>query len=181
MSDGSGNPTPGEVLEAIERERSAWENLLAEVGESRMLEPGAVGDWSFKDLVAHLAAWDVRDLDRLEAAAHGQPEPAPAWPADRQGDDEINAWIQEQNADLLLGEVVDNSRRVYARLAEVVQALPEADLNDPARFPWMDGEALGPAIVSGAWFGHLHDEHEPAIREWLTRPPAPREAPDVEL
>ena len=53
MTDESG-PTKGETLAAIERERAAWENLLAEVGEDRMLEPGPMGDWTFKDLVAHL-------------------------------------------------------------------------------------------------------------------------------
>ena len=37
-------PTKGEVLAAIDRERDAWETLLVEVGEARMLEPGAMGE-----------------------------------------------------------------------------------------------------------------------------------------
>jgi hypothetical protein len=175
--------TAGEALAAIERERAAWEDLLAEVGDARMLEPGAMGDQVLEDLVAHLVAWDDRDLDRMEAVVHGQPEPAPAWPADLEDDDAINAWIHEQNADRLLGEVIDDSRRVYARLGEVVQALGDDGLNDPTRFPWMDGRSLGQAIAGpeASWFGHLHEDHEPSLRAWLATPRPPSAGPSVEL
>jgi hypothetical protein len=166
--------TKGDVLAAIERERQAWEALLAEVGEARMLEPGPMGDWTFKDLVAHLTGWRARSLRRLEAAANGQPEPAPAWPAHLTTDDEddawvddVNAWIHDVNDDRLLGEVIGESRESYARLAEIVQMLPDDALNDSDRFPWLEGQALGPAIVTGDFFGHLHEEHEPEIRRWL--------------
>lgn len=164
---GSQAPTRGEVLSAIERERAAWESLLAEVGEARMLEPGPMGEWTFKDLTAHLTGWRARSLQRLEAAANGQPEPAPVWPAALQTDDEINSWIHEINQDRLLGEVIAESRESYARLSEIVQMLPEEALTDPNYFPWLEGNALGEVIVSGAFFGHLHEEHEPDIRRWL--------------
>ncbi len=166
MTDESG-PTKGETLAAIERERAAWENLLAEVGEDRMLEPGPMGDWTFKDLVAHLTGWRARGLQRLEAAANGQPPPDPVWPAHLTTDDEINAWIHAQNQDRLLGEVLAESRDSYARLAVIVQMLPEAALTDTDIFPWLEGSALGEAIVNGDYFEHLHVEHEQAIRGWL--------------
>ena len=160
-------PSKGQVLEAIDRERADWEALLAEVGEARMLQPGAMGDWTFKDLVAHLTGWRARGLRRLEAAANGQPEPKPAWPANLATDDEINDWIYAQNKDRLLGEVVSESRESYARLAEIVQRLPDEALTDPGFFPWLEGNALGPAIISGAYFEHWYEEHEPGIRRWL--------------
>src|SRR5688572_15243051 len=140
-------PSKGQVLEAIDRESADWEALLAQVGEARMLEPGAMGDWTFKDLVAHLTGWRARGLRRLEAAANGQPEPQPAWPANLTNDDEINDWIYAQNKDRLLGEVVSESRESYARLAEIVQMLPDEALTDPGFFPWLEGNALGPAII----------------------------------
>jgi hypothetical protein len=160
-------PTKGQVLEAVERERGGWETLLAEVGEARMLEPGAMGDWTFKDLVAHITGWRSRSLQRLEATANGQPEPAPPWPARLQSDDEINDWIHEANKDRLLGEVIGESRESYARLAEIVQMLPDEALTDPGYYPWLEGKALGAVIVSGEFFSHLHDEHQPEIRRWL--------------
>lgn len=163
----SATPTVGEMLAAIERERDSWEALLAEVGEARMLEPGPMGEWSFKDLAAHLTGWRARTLQRLEAAANGQPEPDPVWPARLATDDEVNDWIHEVNRDRLLGEVIAESRESYARLAEIVQRLPDAALYDPAYFPWLEGNALGPWIVLGGPFSHLHEEHDPDIRRWL--------------
>src|SRR5215211_5058011 len=145
-------PTIGEVLAAIDRERDEWETLLVEVGEARMLEPGAMGDWTFKDLTAHITGWRARSLQRLEAAANERPEPDPVWPADRVSDDE--------NKDRLLGEVIGESRESYARLAEIVQMLPDDALNDPDRFPWLEGNSLAEEIVSGEFFSHLHEEHE---------------------
>ena len=161
-------PTKGEILEVIDEERQSWEALLAEVGESRMLEPGPMGEWSFKDLTAHLNGWKVWSLQRLEAAALGQPEPEPHWPANLDDDDLINDWIQEQNAEKLLGEVIDESRESFARLAEVVQRLSDEDLSDPQRFPWLEGNALGPSIVKReVLFGHYHDEHAADVQRWL--------------
>lgn len=164
-------PTKGEILEAIDQERQNWEDLLAEVGESRMLESGPMGEWSFKDLVAHLNGWQKWSLQRLEAAANGQPAPEPDWPYDENDDeqvDQINDWIQDQNAEKLLGEVIDESRESFARLAEIVQRLPDEALNDPQRFPWLEGNALGPNLVSrDVFFGHYHDEHEAAVQGWL--------------
>jgi hypothetical protein len=161
-------PSKGEILAAIERERAAWEALLADVGERRMTESGAFGEWTFKDLVAHLDAWEADTLARLEAAAWNRPEPESAWPADLgEDDDAINAWIYEQNRDRLLAEVIEESRELYARLAEVVQMLPDAALTDADAFDWTEGEPLGATIVAGSYFEHLHEEHEPAIRAWL--------------
>jgi hypothetical protein len=160
-------PTKGEVIAAINREREAWETLLVEVGEARRLEPGAMGEWTFKDLVAHITGWRARSLRRLEAVANGQPEPDPVWPANRVTDDEINDWIHEVNKDRLLGEVIGESRESYARLTEIVQMLPDDALTDPDRFPWLEGTPLGLVLVSGEFFSHLHQEHEPEIRRWL--------------
>ncbi|MFN8590438.1 MAG: ClbS/DfsB family four-helix bundle protein [Thermomicrobiales bacterium] len=166
MSEPS-TPTQGEVLAAIARERDDWETLLAEIGEARMIESGAMGDWTFKDLVAHLTGWRLRMLQRLEAAANGQPEPPAPWPASLASDDDINTWIYEQNRDRLLGEVIADSRETFARLSEAVQMLPDDALTDPGYFAWLEGEALAPVIADGRIFGHWHDEHEADIRRWL--------------
>ena len=63
--------------------------------------------------------------------------------------------------------MVSESRESYARLAEIVQMLPDEALTDPDFFPWLEGNALGLEIISGAYFSHWHDEHEPEIRRWL--------------
>jgi hypothetical protein len=63
--------------------------------------------------------------------------------------------------------VVSESRESYARLAEIVQMLPDEALSTPDYYPWLEGHALGSAITTGAYFGHWHEEHEPNVRRWL--------------
>jgi hypothetical protein len=120
-------------------------------------------------VVAHLNGWRALTLARLDAARHGG-APTPPWPAHlKDGDDteEINAWIYEANRDRPLKQVLDEYRRSFPHMREVAAALPERELTEPGYYPWLDGYAL--AIVITHSFGHLHEEHEPALRAWLAR------------
>jgi hypothetical protein len=159
--------TPGakaDALVRIEAERQYWRDLVAEVGEDRMEEPGPMGEWSFKDLASHLLAWRQRTIARLEAAAAGQSEPAPAWPADLTEDDEINEWFRERDKGKDVREVLDDVDRSYERIERAISALSDDVVTDRDAFRWLGGESLAEASL----FSHLHEEHEPAIRTWLT-------------
>jgi hypothetical protein len=155
------------LLDQIERERRRWRDLVAEVGEQRMEQPGPMGDWSFKDLAAHLLGWRNRTIARLEAAAAGRPAPPPPWPTELEGgdDDPVNDWIHEQHRDRPAADVLADVDASYERLAKVIRDLPDDRLTDPNAFPWLGGETLAEQDL----FGHLHDEHEASIREWLGR------------
>lgn len=154
-----------QLLDDLHKENAYWEALLTEFGEARMTEPGATGHWSIKDIVAHLTGWRRRTVARLQAAARGEPEPAPPWPAHMQTDDEINGWIYQVNRDRPLSEVLGDSRQTFQALVEAIQAIPETDLMDPNRFPWMGGQSLSAAAL----FSHFHEEHEPGMRAWLQK------------
>jgi hypothetical protein len=157
------------VLGRIEHERHLWRDLVDEVGEDRMDEPGPMGDWTFKDLASHLLGWRNRSIARYEAAAAGQPEPPAPWPAELDGDDNINPWIRDQHQNRSAREVLDDVDQSYVRLARAIEALPVEMVVEPNVFPWLEGESVAQVDL----FGHLHDEHEPSIREWLaTRGPA---------
>jgi len=157
-----------DLLAQLRSENEGWEGLLAEIGEDRMDEPGVAGAWSIKDIVAHLAAWRRRTVGRLEAVANGQPEPTPQWPADLHDDDEINAWFHTRDRNKSVRETLAESRRVFEQLASAIGKLPEDALDDPARFPWMEGTPMTGATL----FGHFHTEHEADMRAYLSRQPA---------
>ena len=151
------------VLGRIEEERALWRDLVEQVGEARMDEPGPMGDWSFKDLASHLLGWRNRSIARYEAAAAGRPEPTPAWPAELDGDDEINTWFHERDANRPARDVLDDVDQSYVRLARAIDALPEEMVVDRDVFPWLEGASIAEVDL----FGHLHEEHEPSIRAWL--------------
>ena len=157
-----------DLLAELDSEYQAWELLLGQIGEDRMDEPGVAGSWSIKDVIAHLTAWRRRTVGRLEAVAKSQPEPTSQWPADLHDDDEINAWFHARDRDKSVGQVLDESRRVFQQLVAAIQKIPDDALDDPARFPWMEGAP----VTGAAFFGHFHDEHEADMRAYLSRQPA---------
>ena len=54
-----------DLLAAMERERAKLDALLEGLTPARMVEPGVVGEWSVKDVMAHLriARWLRRAAD----------------------------------------------------------------------------------------------------------------------
>jgi hypothetical protein len=157
--------TKDQLLADLRAENESYEALLREIGEARMSQPIAEGQWSIKDIVAHLAGWRRRTVKRLQAAARGEPEPAAPWPAHLDSDEAINAWLHEQTRDQPLPEVLAASRQVFDDLLAATEALPEADLQDPQRFPWLGGQAVSAAGL----FGHFHEEHEADMRRWAAQ------------
>jgi hypothetical protein len=153
------------AADRIRADREFWRDLVAEVGRERMNEPGPMGEWTFKDLTAHLAAWRNYRIPAIEAVARGDTMPPPPWPAELTEDDydAINAWFRERDRDRTLDDVLDDYDHSFERLATALEALPESVAHDPNGLPWMDGAAA----VDADFTEHLHEEHVPAIRAWL--------------
>ena len=172
MTDHSGNSTgpiiKKQLLAEMQSEQAAWLALLDEIGEENMTQPEVAGGWSIKDIVAHLTGWRRRTVLRFRAALDPTVDMTPDYPAELDEDDEvdqINAWIYKANRDRPLADVLNDSREVFQQLVAEVSALSDEQLNDPQRFPWLEGERLTGAFI----FGHFHEEHEPDMRAWLSR------------
>jgi uncharacterized protein (TIGR03083 family) len=155
--------TRDELLARVRAGRDHWRSIVDEVGRERMNEPGPMGEWTFKDLAGHLAGWRNWRISLLEAAGRGEPAPASPWPSELDDDDRINDWIHERDRDRSLDDVLADYDSSFDRLADALEALPESALTDPNYFEWTGGDPL----MGGDFLGHLRDEHEPAIREWL--------------
>lgn len=158
-----------QLAEIIDDERTQWEAIVADVDPDRMEEPGVCGEWTFRDLTAHLFAWRDGGTRLLEAAGRGEPEPPRSWPADLVTDDEINDWYHQRDRDKSLDVVLDDYSATFGRLKSAVVALPDRALTDPLYFPWMEGTSVAGSMLDRSWFEHLHVEHGPQIREWLDR------------
>jgi len=90
------------------------------------------------------------------------------WPAPLDEEDdlvEINQWFFETNRDKPFEQITRESRESFARVERALESLPERDLLEPDRFPWLAGYALGPAVVQGTL--EHYQEHAPDIRAWL--------------
>ena len=163
--------TKSELSDWLQEEYQQWEGFLNQIGTTRMDQPGVNGDWSMKDIVAHLTGWNRWLVARLAAALRGEPEQLPPWPARVKTEDDVNAWIYESNRDRSVSEVLEESQQVFQQLLAVMESLPDDARVDEVRtdrvyyLVWV-GDQRFPA---GEFFDHFHDDHEPDVRAWLER------------
>lgn len=158
-----------DLLAALQEKNRQWEALLGSIDQNRMEQPGANGDWSIKDLLAHLTGWNIRLLHHIQAALHAEPEPPPPWPAQLQYEDAINAWIYETNRRRSLRDILDETRQVNQLIFALMESLPEdASVEWVAPYyylVWIGGTRFPP----GEFFDHFHNDHEPNVRAWLAQ------------
>ena len=169
-----GTTSKAQLLDELRDEQARFDALLQDIGEERMTQPGVAGEWSIKDVVAHLTFWRRRTVARFQAALRNEPLPAEPWPAEfgmeddiDARDDKINAWNYANTHDRPLADVLRESNEVFEQLVTTVAAFPEADLLNPARFPWIAAEDF--PLTGAVFFGHFHDEHERDMRAWLEK------------
>ena len=64
--------TKRELINSTLAGRAQLETLLAKIPAERLSTPNAIGIWSIKDLLAHLAIWASRTVTLLFQAERGQ-------------------------------------------------------------------------------------------------------------
>jgi hypothetical protein len=159
--------TTDDLAARFATEHAAWTALLAKVPPDRMDEPGAMGSWTFRDAVSHLAAWRRRAIMRLEAAARGELRPSNPWPAGMD-DDAINDWFREQDDGRSADDLLAEYDASFDRMAAAVAALPDGanptESETPGYYRWNDANGE----LESDFFGHLRG-HIDDVEAWLAR------------
>jgi hypothetical protein len=140
--------------------RTGHERLRAAIdalSEDELALP-AQGEWTRRDLVAHVEWWE-RHAAHVVAALRAGRDP---YPADEPFDlDARNARVFEESRGRAAAEVRSGEAAAWADLLRVIEAADEADLFDPARFAWTGGEPLV-EIIRGDTDRHW-EEHLPHL------------------
>ena len=118
----------------------------------QMLEPGAVGTWSVKDVLSHLAAWESETVTALNQAQNNRvPEIIKI--------DDIDEWNEEQHLASFyrpLDAILEDLEGVHRMLLKMVEDFDEKMLTDNRRFNWMEGEPLAYLIEENAYLRRHH-------------------------
>jgi hypothetical protein len=160
--------TKAELLDTMQRGYTAFEALLVPLSAEQLTTPGVNDEWSIKDNLAHIATWQGRMAERLEAIARGEDE-AKLEPTITTEEEmhQFNAATFTANRSRPLDEVRANFRASYQRMLAATGVLSESVLFEPGRFAWMKGDPLWKNI-GGNSFWH-YDEHTAIIEQWLAR------------
>lgn len=141
------------LLSRLGKAWAALKESYAGLSDSRLTEPRVTGDWSVKDILAHVTTWEGEALKHLPLIIAGGRPPRYVRYG---GIDAFNAKMTEEKRGLSLAEVLQQLDDTHARLIDLVERTPEAQVTRDTRFR---------RRLRLDAYGH-YPEHTQAIRTW---------------
>jgi hypothetical protein len=156
-------PTKPFIIEKLNIERRRLEQNLSRLKDDEYLQPGVVGEWSVKDVLAHLADWEAHIPVWLDMARRGEPvaeiEPGLDWKAF----DAFNQRIYERHCHQTLEEVLDYFHNVHEQFMQMVESMPEDEMLTRGRYAF-----IGKGAVYNWLSAYANHDHwaKNKIRQW---------------
>src|SRR5438132_13087171 len=111
-----------QLLKQLEKVWTAIKESYAGLSDSQLTEPGVMGDWSVKEILAHVTTWEEEALKYLPLIiAGGRPPRYIAYG----GIDAFNARMTEQKRALSLSDVLRQLDESHRQLVDFVESAPE--------------------------------------------------------
>ena len=126
----------------------AVESLVADLPKSALTQPGAAGDWSVKDVWAHLATWMKQTQSIMPLLLKDEKVPANI--------QAFNAEQSEKFRKLSLAAARQNIERERKKILALIRKIPDEQLLKNSRvYSW----------ASFSTYNHYH-EHLPALTQF---------------
>jgi hypothetical protein len=148
-----------ELIQAMVSARGRFDSLVEQIPRSKMTLAGASGEWSVKDIVAHVTSYD-RWLG-LVLALRGQ-KPPDHWIEDTPLDD-FNRRLFEENRGLPLDQVLQESTVVWTEILERTRAHSETYLFTEQSIPGVPHKFKPCDVLKNESYGHYLD-HVPGLQ-----------------
>ena len=115
-----------QILTRLER---AWRDFLqsyAGLSDSQLMEAGVTGDWSVRDILAHVTTWEQEALKHLPTILQGGKPPR--YSVTHGGINAFNRIMTEQKQDLALADVRRDLEDTHRLLIRFIESVPEEQL-----------------------------------------------------
>jgi hypothetical protein len=168
-SSGSGHVID-ELLRTLDASRDAFLDALGDVDMALVTVPGVIEDWSVRDLVVHVAAWDEHGRAALALVAAGRGDEFAYSTGDT---DAMNVEILAEARATSPGDALGREETAFAALRAAIAALDPDLLTAPLgngdtveaviRYDGPDHYAEHTAHLR-AWFGEDDEAEHPENR-----------------
>src|SRR5215510_6196981 len=112
-----------QLLNQLDTAWTAFKESYAGLPDWQLTEPGVTGDWSVKDMIAHVTWWEEGALKHLPLIiTGGRP---PQYSIQYGGIDAFNAQMTEQKRGLSLADVLRQLEETHHQLIAYVHSVPE--------------------------------------------------------
>jgi hypothetical protein len=147
--------TKNQLLETIDIERKALEKFLDELSPAQLTQPGLVGEWSAKDVLAHLIEWEQMVLNWYSAGVKGKVPVTPAEGFNWAQLPALNQLIYEKHRDKSLVDIKKEFTSSFKKMLSTIKSLSDEDLFTHGRYAWTKNNTLGAYFISNT-SSHYH-------------------------
>jgi hypothetical protein len=144
-----------QLLHRLDKAWLEFKESYAGLSDSQILEPGVQGNWSVRDILAHVTTWEEEALKHLPVILEGGRPPR--YSTMYGGIDAFNARMTQRKRHLSLSEVRRQFEEVHGRLIDYVRHAPEELFVEETRFR---------RRLRLDAYGH-YSKHARAIRAWV--------------
>jgi hypothetical protein len=121
-----------QLLNRLDTAWVAFQASYAGLSNSQLAEPGAAGDWSVKDIIAHVTWWEEEALRHLPLIIAG--DRPPRYSATYGGINAFNAMMAERKRHVSLSDVLTQQDDTHRRLVDFIRSVPEDQFTRETRF-----------------------------------------------
>jgi len=123
---------PTQLLARLEKAWRDFGESFAGLSDAQMMKPGATGNWSVRDVLAHVTTWEQEALKHLPTILQGGKPPR--YSVTHGGINGFNRIMTERKRDLTLTDVRRELDDIHRRLIRFVQSVPEAQFQTETPF-----------------------------------------------
>ena len=121
-----------QLLIRLDKAWQAFQDSYAGLSESELTKPGVTGDWSVRDILAHVTTWEEEALKHLPTVLK---EKKPSrYSASHGGINAFNRKMTEQKRGLTLAQVQQQLDNTHRRLIAFIETVPEDRLRRETPF-----------------------------------------------
>ncbi|MFN8459640.1 MAG: ClbS/DfsB family four-helix bundle protein, partial [Anaerolineae bacterium] len=112
-----------QLLQKLERSWAEFTGAYIGLPETLLLEQGVMGDWSVKDILAHVTTWEEEALKYLPLILSGGKPPR--YSVTYGSLDAFNAQMTAQKRSFSLAEVLRQLEETHRQLIDYIGSVPE--------------------------------------------------------
>jgi hypothetical protein len=143
--------TKAEILRTLDEKHGQVLSKLNDLSDAEMETRPIEGDWTAKDLLAHMTRWENICAGYLDKILGGEPIPQLG-----SSTNDLNARDVAEDRALSLAQVWRNSDASFLRVKVLVESLEDAMLDLEMRGPWQEIREVMPLsrIIEIDTWGH---------------------------
>ena len=151
-----------ELLTLLEESRERFLDVLENLPQEQWVVPGVVGEWSIKDILAHLSRWEAELVKLLWQARQGI-KPTTMHFSQVNVDETNRLWFIEARS-RSLEHVLEDFHAVRNQTLLRAETFSDKELTDPKKYPWLASRALWDWVVGDS--SDHETEHAEQIASW---------------